>query len=426
MAWPPTRYFSREQDEALIPLQDIIPFILHAQLSLLLNPLFWLLVLLVGYQYRRVTRLKQELFGVGGEPVWQYTLLATFHGLLGGLGGSFVMVLVGVSLSNIGISYLWGLALILMLLSPRFLCFSYAGGIVSLVSLIFGWPQVDVPHLMGLIAVLHMVEAVLIRISGHLGAVPVYTEHRGQVVGAFNMQKFWPIPIAALALVSLPPWLQAGGVVPMPDWWPLIRPAAMPDPEEALFVVLPVAAGLGYGDVAITTSPEQKSRVSARHLAFYSLILLGLAILASYVRPLAWLAALFAPLGHECTIWLGRRAEAKGQAFYVFTESGARILDVTKNSAAARLGLRSGDIILEVNGFPVTGRASLAEAVSAGGGRLEVRFYQRESGQERVALTYKGPDEPLGTILVPEPGDKPQVELSTRGWLYRWWRQHKG
>ncbi|HBT47852.1 MAG TPA: PDZ domain-containing protein [Peptococcaceae bacterium] len=410
----------------MLPLRDIIPFILQAQLSLLINPLFWLLVLLVGYQYRRVARLKQELFGAGGEPVWQYTLVATFHGLLGGLGGSFVMVLVGVSLSDIGIGYLWGVALFLMLFSPRFLCFSYAGGIISLVSLLSGWPRVDVPHLLGLVAVLHMVEAVLIRISGHMGAVPVYTEHRGQVVGAFNMQKFWPIPIAALALVSLPPWLEVGGVVPMPDWWPLIRPEAMPDPEDALFVILPVAAGLGYGDVAVTTSPEQKSRVSARHLAVYSLLLLGLAIAASYFRPLVWVAALFAPLGHEWTIWLGRRVEEKGQPFYVFTEGGARILDVTKNSAAARLGLRSGDIILEVNGFPVTGRASLAEAVAAGEGRLEVRFYQRESGQERVAATYKDPVEALGTILVPEPGDKPQVELSTRGWLPRWWRQRKG
>lgn len=409
----------------MIPLKQIIPFILQAQLTLILNPLFWLLVLLVGYQYRRLARFKEELFGVRGETVWRHTLMATFHGVLGGLGGSFVMVLVGVSLSSIGINYLWALALLLMLISPRFLCFSYAGGILSLANLLWGWPQVDVPHLMGLVAVLHMVEAVLIRISGHLGAIPVYTEHRGQVVGAFNMQKFWPIPIAALALVSLPPWLSPGTAVPMPDWWPLIRPAAMPDPEQALFVVLPVVAGLGYGDLAITSSPEQKSKVSARNLALYSLVLLFLAVIASYIRPVTWVAALFGPLGHEYTIWLGRRLEKGGPPLYVPTDLGAKVLDVLRNSVAERLGLKSGDIILEINGIPVRGRETLALALNTGEGKVEVRFYRPNRG-EQVAGTYKGPEEPLGTILVPEPGDKPQVELFTRSWLLRWWRRPKG
>ncbi|MGB9661762.1 MAG: PDZ domain-containing protein [Moorellaceae bacterium] len=409
----------------MIPLRQIVPFILQAQLTLILNPLFWLLVLLVAYQYRRVVRFKEELFGVRGEPVWQHALKATLHGVLGGLGGSLVMVLVGVSLSSIGINYLWALAILLMFISPRFLCFSYAGGIISLANLLWGWPQVDVPHLMGLVAVLHMVEAVLIRTSGPLGAVPVYIEHQGQVVGAFNMQKFWPIPIAALALVSLPPWLSPGAAVPMPDWWPLIRPAAMPEPGQALFVVLPVLAGLGYGDVAITSSPEEKSKVSARNLAVYSVVLLFICILASRVRPVTWAAALFGPLGHEYTIWLGRQLEKRGTPIYVPGDRGAKVLDVLRHSAAGRLGLKSGDIILEVNGMPVRDRETLGLALGAVESKVEIRFYRPGEG-EHAAGTYKEADEPLGTILVPEPGDKPQVELSTRGWLLRWWRHRKG
>lgn len=408
----------------MLPLKQIVPFILQAQFSLLISPLFWLLVLIIAYQYRRLARLKEELFGVRGEPAWQPTLIAVAYGVLGGLGGSFIMVLVGVSLSGIGINYLWGLALLLMLLNPRFLCFSYAGGLISLSALILGRPQVDVPHLMGLVAVLHIVEALLIRLSGHLGAIPVYTSHRGQVVGAFNMQKFWPIPIAALALITLPPWLPPGAAVPMPDWWPLIRPAFMPEPEQALFVVLPVAAGLGYGDLALSSRPEEKSKLSARNLAFYSLTLLGLSILASYYRPLTWLAALFGPLGHEYTIWLGRWAETRGEPLYVPSDLGARILDVVRNSPAAKLGLRSGDILLKVNGWPVRDRETLGAALEGSLEQVEVVFYRDGEG-ERTGRVYKDPLEPLGIILVPQPGDNPQMELMSSGWLVNWWRKKK-
>ncbi|MCG0277448.1 MAG: PDZ domain-containing protein [Thermanaeromonas sp.] len=408
----------------MLPLKQIVPFILQAQLSLLVSPLFWLLVLVIAYQYRRLARLKEELFGVRGETAWQPVLTALAYGVLGGLGGSFIMVLVGVSLSGIGINYLWIVALLLMLVNPRFLCFSYAGGLISLAALILGRPQVDVPHLMGLVAVLHMVEAFLIRVSGHLGAIPVYTSHQGRVVGAFNMQKFWPIPIAALALITLPPWLSPGEVVPMPDWWPLIRPAVMPDPKQALFVILPVAAGLGYGDLALSSRPEEKSRLSARNLALYSLTLLVLSILASYYRSLTWLSALFGPLGHEYIIWLGRRVESKGEPIYVPSELGARLLDVIRNSPAARLGLRSGDILLRVNGYPVRDRETLKAALEGSWEQVEVVFY-REGEGEKVAKVYKQPLEPLGVILVPEPGDNPQVELMSSGWLARWWREKR-
>lgn len=408
----------------MLPLKQIVPFILQAQLSLFISPLFWLLVLVVAYQYRRLARLKEELFGVRGESAWQPILTALAYGVLGGLGGSFIMVLVGVSLSGIGINYLWIVALLLMLINPRFLCFSYAGGLISLSALILGVPQVDVPHLMGLVAVLHMVEAFLIRVSGHLGAIPVYTSHQGRVVGAFNMQKFWPIPIAALALITLPPWLPPGAAVPMPDWWPLIRPAVMPEPEQALFVVLPVAAGLGYGDLALSSRPEEKSKFSARSLAIYSLSLLVLSILASYYRPLTWLAALFGPLGHEYTIWLGRRVEIKGEPIYVPSDLGARLLDVVRNSPAAKLGLRSGDILLKVNGYLVHDRESLKAALEGPYEQVEVVFY-REGEGEKTATVYKRPLDPLGVILVPEPGDNPQVELISSGWLARWWREKR-
>ena len=44
--------------------------------------------------------------------------------------------------------------------------------------------------------------------------------------------------------------------LPMPGWWPLIKPQAPPPPGMTyVYVLFPVVAALGYGDIAITGIP---------------------------------------------------------------------------------------------------------------------------------------------------------------------------
>ena len=127
-------------------------------------------------------------------------------------------MVLGISINDLGILYLWVLAVLLMLINPRFLCFSYAGGLLALFSLFTGYPKLNIPALMGLVAVLHLVESALILASGHSGSLPVYVRNRfGRVVGAFNLQKFWPVPLAIIAIGYIGPQLPR-----MPGWWPLL------------------------------------------------------------------------------------------------------------------------------------------------------------------------------------------------------------
>ena len=83
------------------------------------------------------------------------------------------MILVGISVNKIGGLYLLITALGLMLIEQRFLCFAYAGGVLSLLHLLFGFPQeLSVPQVMALVAVLHLVEALLIYLTGSLYSLP--------------------------------------------------------------------------------------------------------------------------------------------------------------------------------------------------------------------------------------------------------------
>ena len=124
-------------------------------------------LLLVFMQYRRMAGIEQRVFGVPLSDPLRNTLAALGAGFLGGLLATFLFVFLGISLMDAGIGYLWLLAIALMMVHPRFICFAYAGGILSVTHLLFGWPGLSVPAIMALVAVLHLVESLLILLHGH-------------------------------------------------------------------------------------------------------------------------------------------------------------------------------------------------------------------------------------------------------------------
>lgn len=405
----------------MFPFGDIFPIILMNIEVMLREPIFWLVVVLVGMQYRRMQSLREEFYGVPLKSNWNEVGSAIILGLLGGLLGSIIMVFIGVTLTGSGLMYIWPLAILLMLINARFICFAYAGGILALAKILFGFPQVNVPQVLALVAVLHMVESVLIFFSGHLGAIPAFFRDRaGRVVGGFTLQKFWPIPIAALAFVAgmdVPP-----GSIDMPEWWPLIRPEAA-NAENIIYTLIPVVAALGYGDMAIARDPRRKSRISAGYLALYSAALLVLAVLSDRSTLLAVAAALFSPLGHEAVINIGRRLELRDPPVYVPRPEGLALLDVVPESPAWNAGLRSGDLVLAINGVPVRSRADLAAMLYAVTPPLQVDFWSRRGQRSRrELLAYDDEGQPLGMMPVPEGHEEAGVmEMSTAGPLGRWW-----
>jgi len=379
--------------------------------------LFWIVVVLVWYQYRRMARSEQQLHGFTGNDPVGHTLSAVVYGLLAGLLGSMILISLGVPLQRHDIITLWPVALGLMLFSPRLLCFSYAGSLVALSNLLFGWPQVNVAGIVGLVAILHMMEGLLVAASGASAVMPVYVRTpRGRVVGAFTMQRFWPIPVMIILLISgqgQPP-----GGISMPGWWPLIgAPGAAG--SDVIHLMLPVVAALGYSDIALTVTPRDKARRSARHLFFYSTVLLALSIGAAHSVGMAWVAAAFAGLGHETMVFFGGRGELWGRPLFVPPSRGIRILYVLEESLARRVGLTSGDTVLRVNGLEIADRDELHAALPQDHGHLELEV-RGLNGEERVLETDRyDPAQKLGIMLVPQPSDTPHIRVGRTGLFFR-------
>lgn len=404
-------------------MEDVFPFVLLHMLSHIMNPIFWLVIALIAFQYRRIIKTNEHFFGLRQGKWWQDTLHATGLGIVGGVFGSFVMVFVGLTLSGSGLQYIWPVAILLLLIDPRFICFAYAGGILAFTSLVFGWPQISVPQVLALVAILHMVESVLIYVSGHLGAVPAYIRTGERVVGGYILQRFWPIPIVALLILGQD--VPVTGQVNMPDWWPLIKPALDVPPESLIYVLFPVVAGLGYGDVVAARTPKQKAGISAKNLFLYSVILLVLAVLADKYYIVGVMGALFSPLGHEMLIYLGKRMELTDSPNYVPVHHGLKLLDVIPGTPAWRVGLRSGDVIIELNDLPVRNKASMEYLLQYTNGQVEIAYFSQQNQRYCRQLVKITPGVLFGIINVPEGHENPHFELTTQNFVSKWLKKIK-
>ncbi len=418
----------------MFPFGKIVVTILMLLPQVLLHPVFWTVVMLVAMQYVRAARMQQRVFGQAVESPASLVLGSLLTGTAAGLVASMIFVFIGVTVTGAGVSFILPVALVLMFIDPRFLCFSYAGGLLALSNLVFGAPKVGIPEIMILVAVLHLIESLLIRTTGDQGALPLYMKTRdGRVVGGFLLQKFWPIPLVGMMLLT-PEVSQiremASGLISMPDWWPLIRPnIAVPEGRELLFAMFALPAALGYGDFALARTPGDRSARTASALMLFSIVLLGLALAASVYPWMRWPAALFSPVGHELVIAAGRRAETRARALYVPDPRGLKVLDVVPRSPAAKAGFRSGDILLSINGQPVRASADLLDAMSGSPPWFYIEG-ERASGPagqtSRFVRSISGGIERLGIIPVPGPGDQAHVSVpaaGVEGPLARWFRR---
>ncbi|VBB05486.1 Hypothetical protein LUCI_0696 [Lucifera butyrica] len=406
----------------MFPWQDIIKLIVTGALSIYGEPMFWLILALVGYQYWQMQRNQVRIFGVAGQSLVRQVAMAAVYGTVGGLVGSFLLTFVGVTLNHLGLNYIWPLALLLMMIHMRFLCFAYAGGLVALSSSLFGWPDVNVPQVMALVAVLHMTESLLIAVSGRYSAMPLLLRREdGTTVGAFSLQNFWPLPLMLLAVIPVPGTEAVRGMISMPDWWPLLPlPAAPPAGQQWLYAMVPVVAALGYSDMAVASFPVVRRRQSALHLAAYSVLLLVLALLSVHYSWLQVMAALLSPLGHEFLIQWDNKRELEGIPRYVPPPRGVMVLDTVIDTPARQLGLLPGDILLSLDGRPVNSGSELAGAIYIAGAEFTLEI-ERSQKRLQYHTRFQNGERRLGIILAPEGHEPYYVSISRdRFWLWTW------
>lgn len=376
--------------------------------SFFINPFLYVFVMLVAMHYHRQILFERRLFHRRINQPGEQLLHSLVQGVWGGILASLLMMGFGVVVQPFDVWVLLGLSFLLSLFHIQYLCFAYAGGgYVVLASLVKLWPQggtlpvlewiwtpllqVSIPSIIGMISVCHVVEAVLVGRNRGRGSSPIYMEgKRGRLVGAYQLQKFWLLPTFAVV-----PFSEG---LSMPSWWPFVLAGVG---TSFTFMVFPAIAG--FANLSIASLPEDQARRSARSLFLFSALLLVFAFAAKLGPGLGLAAGLFALFGHEALIRLGRWKQGNQPPIFVQLGQGAVVLAVLPDTPAEKMGIRTGDVILKVNGVAISESEELYPALQVNSAfcKMEVRNVEGHIKYLQRAI-YQGEHHQLGLILAPD------------------------
>ncbi|TMV47199.1 PDZ domain-containing protein [Paenibacillus mesophilus] len=395
--------------------------VLSALLQLAAQPFYYIGIVFVLLQYRRQIMLERQLFSTRLHSMLDTAWKTVLLGIVAGMAASFVMAFVGATVPFGAVVWLWVLSALLAVVQVRFICLAYSVGLLGIFHMIVqAFPalsdvtyigkaidplrELPVSSMLALVGLLHLLEAFFVGRQGADMAMPVFVEgKRGKVIGGYQLQQFWPVPL--LLLVPL----QAGSSSAALPWTPLFGG----DIWSAgwTFAAMPVM--LGFAEMTTTRLPRAKAKRSARLLLVYSLAILGLAACAEWVPGFALVGSIAVIALHEALFWWSRREETANPPFYVHDGQGLKILGVLPGSPAHEMGLVPGEIIHKANGIKVRTKEELHEALRTNGAfcKLEVINTEGHSKFVQRAL-YAGEHHLLGVILSPD--DKAMYVLEER------------
>ncbi|MBE1447085.1 PDZ domain-containing protein [Paenibacillus sp. OAS669] len=382
---------------------------LHALLQLLLHPFYYVGILFIVLQYRRQIQLERKLFHTKLHSLISETWRALLWGWIGGLLASVLMAVVGATIQPEAVVLLWIISLLLILFRVRFLCWAYAVGAIGIIQVLVStigtisdimpaWlleplRSLNVPTLLALVAVLHLIEAILVRLQGARTATPMFYESkRGKIVGGYHMQGFWPV-----ALFLLVP-LQGGNVHPLP-WTPLLGGELW----SGGWTIVGFPVMIGFAELTMSRLPQMKARLTSRLLALYACLVLLLAI-AVHEWPVVTLAASLLCIAlHEGLLLFSRWDEAKRSPIFVHDQRGLKVLAILPGSPADELGIVPGEILHKVNGMPIRTKSELHQAMQVNSAfcKLEVLNLAGESKFLKRAM-FSGEHHQLGILLAPD------------------------
>lgn len=344
-------------------LYQIVYFTIIDILNTLKSPFFIIVLVIIYSQYYKIGKMEKEVFGYKKYAVIKL-IISIIFGAFGGVITTVIFLYLGVAIIPKDFMYILIAAIGLSFINPRYMCFAYGGAIVSLCSLIFGYPKIQISQVMSVVAVLHIVESLLILLDGSKSKLPIFLETKDLLVGGFNMNRFWPIPF----------------VIFIGDGW--IKPVTL-------------VAILSYGDYSISSYPSKKIIKTSMTLFLYSIILLYISRTAEYL----FLPPLFALFGHEYIILRNKSREDKKEPLFKSPNRGVKVLEIIPNSIAHKLNIKMGDILLKINGVEVNNNKDLEDIMIIRTNKITIEFFNIKSGL--TIKEYCGKRKSLGLIIVP-------------------------
>lgn len=397
--------------------------------AILTMPYIITLIVLAAVLYmrnRRTVTMQKMVIGQYINSAFELTISQIVLGILAGAIGSLILSYLGVVFDNqITISLLFMVSILLMLFRSRFICFSYSAGILSIISVVFqlfskygngnltqyNFLNTDVMMIMSLVAVLHIIEGILVMIDGHKGAIPVFTNKDNKIIGGFALKRYWAMPVAVMFLIHNAESMGGTFNVATPNFWPIIKSSYFNITASAVIGLIPFYGMLGYSSITFTKTKREKAVSSGICILGYGLILLVVAQLARTGLIAEFIVAIFAPIFHEVMLKAQMYFELKGKPRYLSGDDGLMVLEVAPFSPAYEMGIRSGDLLLEVNDKKILNEQDMIEALKNISNFMWFKIKTVKGKLLKLDYNKMNKSKRLGIIFVPKNISKENVVM---------------
>ncbi|MBD7911111.1 MULTISPECIES: PDZ domain-containing protein [Clostridium] len=398
---------------------DLIIYTLRSVAYVIVEPSLMIMLIILGIVFysknRKLVAMQRMVIGEEVNSSLELTLSQIVLGIFAGILASIILSYLGVIFDeNSGIEFLFMISILLMFIKPRLVCFSYSGAILGGISLIFSYFNIktsdgtalfnlDIVMLMTFVGVMHIVEALLVMFDGSRGAVPVFSNKKGKILGGYAFGRYWILPVAIFIAYRT---ISSGGVgtdsIGTPEWWPILRYDNIVNlVKSAILSLSPLFGVLGYSSLTFTRRKREKAVSSGIFILAYGIILVLVAQLGSLGMIGKIAVIIFAPLAHEGMLVIQRKIEEKRIPLFVSDESGIAILDVVPFSKAHEIGLKAGDRIVSVNDKVIDTEADIYSIIKESLNCLNLKIKDKAGEIKEFSLKQEN-NRRLGVVLVPK------------------------
>ena len=134
---------------------------------------------------------------------------------------------------------------------------------------------------MTFVGVIYLIKGLLIIVDGSRGAIPVFTNKEGKIIGGFSLSRYWTLPIAVFMIFSVQ--ISSGTEMKIPNWWPKIIHANMLNIMPiAMIASIPFYGVIGYDAVTFTKSKKEKAISSGVLMLLYGISVIGVSQLSMF------------------------------------------------------------------------------------------------------------------------------------------------
>ncbi len=383
------------------------------------SPYVFILIIFIVMFYRqnkKIVMIQRMIIGERLNSSFELTISQIVFGLIAGMTASVMLGYLGVTFDeNTLIELIFLISILLMFVNQKFLCFSYSAAILGFISVLleimsgmygvniekFRFLTMDVVALMTLIAVLHFIEGILIIADGSKGSIPIFTKKDDKIIGGFALKRYWAIPMAIALIVNSRNY-SIDSVIPLSTWSSFLHPTTPINLiRNAAILLMPFYGVLGYNSITFTKTKKQKSLSSGLIVILYSLLLFIFARLAVLNVFFKLFVIVFAPVAHEAMLHVQRYKEVKEEPKYISDERGMMVLEVAPNSPASQMGIRSGDILIEVNHKRIFNEDDIITTIREASNIAWFKIKRAAGEFEEIRYKNSNNTKKLGIVFVP-------------------------